>query len=128
MSIDYENPEAFIKWLQGVIDKINKFERQGREAVAKGNQDSYIGIMKQKARLLASLYVKASPYLDNMDSEEAADYAERGLSVYSYNANKALELNSVFYMSALLFPDEYKQGELHNLEIFRDEMKKKLGI
>lgn len=120
--------ENLIKWLQSVIDKINMLEQQGREAVAKGDQTAYIALMREKADLLASLNDKAQPYLDEIDDDDALDYAERGFSTYSYNANKAIELDSVFYMSALLFPVDHKAGERHNLEIFRDDLIKKLGL
>lgn len=118
----------FIEWLQNSIDKINEFESRGRAAVKADDQAAYIAAMRAKAAVLAALNDEAQPFLDEMDDDSALDYAERGLETYSYNAGKALELNSVFYMSALLFPENHKPGERHNLEIFRDEMTKRLGL
>lgn len=121
-------PQHLIKWLQSVIDKINELERQGLEAVETGDQDAYIAIMRAKAEALAALNDEAQPYLDEIDDDEALDYAERGFGAYSHNASKALDLNSVFYMSALLFPEEHQPGDRHNLEIFRDDLIEKLGL
>lgn len=122
------SPSSFISWLQAIIDRINELERLGREAVAKHEQDIYIALMRQKAEVLASLEEEAQPYLAELDNDDALDFAERSLSVYSFNATKALELNSVFYMSALLFPTDHKAGDPNNLELFKDELKKRLGF
>lgn len=121
-------PEHFIKWLQAAIDKINECERLGRKALAAGDQTAYIAAMREKAEILAALNSEAQPYLDEIDDDSALDYAERGLETYSYNAAKAIELNSVFYMSALLFPVGHQPGAPHNLELFRDEMTRRLGL
>lgn len=121
-------PEHFIKWLQKAIDKINEFERQGREAADGCDQRAYIAAMREKAGVLVGLNGEAQPYLDELENADALDYAERGLETYSYNAGKAIELDSVFYMSALLFPVDHKAGEPHNLELFRNELARRLGL
>lgn len=125
---NFHSPSAFIAWLQAIIDRINELERLGREAVAKRDQDIYVALMRQKAEVLAAIEEDAQPYLDELNNDDALDFAERGLSVYAFNANKALELNSVFYMSALLFPTDHRPGDPNNLELFRNELKKRLGL
>lgn len=121
-------PENLITWLQKAIDKINDLEGQGQKAVTKGDEAGYMAIMRDKATVLAALDDEAQPFLDEIDNEDALDYAARSLAAYSSNANQALELDSVFYMSALLFSDDHKAGEPNNLELFRDELIKKLGF
>lgn len=124
-----QNPAAaLLDWLQKKTDRINELERLGRKAVAEGRQADYAAIMRQKAELLAGLEDEARPLLDKIDVDEAASYAERGLGAYSCNANRALEINSIFYMSALLFSDDHQPGQPHNLEIFRDELKRLLEV
>lgn len=48
------------------------------------------------------------------------------LARFTASAENALALDSVFYMSALLFPDEYRDGEPNDLELFRDEIRNQL--
>lgn len=121
-------PGAFLAWLDDKINAVNALEAQGREAGAAGQQQTYSDIMRKKAMLLAELEDEAAPYLDALDKPPVVAFAARALASFSFNANRALEIDSVFYMSALLFPDNHKAGEPNNLEIFRGEIKTRLGL
>lgn len=87
-----------------------------------GGQPGYAAKMREKAELLANLADEAetlSGALDPMLAESAGDQLE----AFSASAANALRIGSVFYMSALLYPDEHKPGEPNNLEILAAEVR-----
>jgi len=45
-----------------------------------------------------------------------------GLKRFADSADNALSLDSVFYMSALLYPEDYHEGEANDLELFAEEL------
>ena len=121
-------PKAFIKMLQGTIDSIGSLEKEAQAAVEKRDNDAYVTYMYQKAKILTGVYDQADSFLDAMDDNDAVNYAERSLLAFAKSAKHALDLDSVFYMSALLYPETHKAGDPNTLEVFRDEMKKRLGL
>lgn len=124
---DY-SPAAFLAWLNGKIDAVNDLEAQGSAAVARGDQAGYSAVMRRKAMLLAALEEEAEPYLEGLENPDSAEFAGSALDSFAFNASRALEIGSVFFMSALLFPDDHQAGEPSNLELFRDALKKRLGL
>lgn len=115
-------------WLQQAVDRINEYEARGRAAAVGGDQAAYCAAMRAKAELLAGLEDEALPYLEEITDETARAYARRGLAAFSRSAGQALDLDSVFYMSALLFPEDHQPGRPHDLELFRDELARLPGI
>jgi hypothetical protein len=56
----------------------------------------------------------------------AARSIKNGLKDFKQRAEQALNLSSIFYLSALLYPEDYKVGERNDLERFVEEIKKNL--
>ena len=56
-------------------------------------------------------------------SETLAAAAGERLNGFSLNASNSLRIGSVFYMSALLYPDEHKPGAPNNLEFLPAEVR-----
>jgi hypothetical protein len=56
-------------------------------------------------------------------AEDAARAIQEGLRRFARSAGTALSLNSVFYMSALLYPEDYCEGEPNDLEAFLEELR-----
>jgi hypothetical protein len=90
--------------------------------LGKGDQTAYQELMREKAQLLASLAEDARPLVLALP-EQRADEADTQLEAFSMSAGNALRIGSVFYMSALLYPDDHKKGEPNNLEIFAAEVR-----
>jgi hypothetical protein len=88
----------------------------------KKDQAGYVAKMKEKAELLAALGDDAEPFVAKLPSAQADAAAER-LEVFSGSAATSLRVNSVFFMSALLYPDEHQPGEPNNLERFAAEVR-----
>ena len=82
--------------------------------------------MRRKAELLASMAEDAKPLLEPFPGETRFNCA-LALEGFSASARMSLRLNSVFYMSALLYPDEHKPGQPDNLTLCIDRMEK-LGL
>ncbi|MCL1916641.1 MAG: hypothetical protein FWG17_08080 [Desulfovibrionaceae bacterium] len=110
---------TFTAWLEQAAAKIAEYERQGRAAL--NDEAAYRAIMREKALYLAGLYAEAQPYLQTLEEKKRLYPASR-LQAFSASAEQALNLGSVFYMSALLFPGDHQPGELNELEKLALEM------
>lgn len=119
------NPQLIkvTEWLTRQHDEIIDHEKKALEYMHAGDIPGYRKEMKAKAAQLAALADNASPVLKDL-SELAKFRIFDKLNEFSQNANMALELDSVFYMSALLYPDDYKNGEPDNLEKYIESLKK----
>lgn len=78
--------------------------------------------MLEKCELLADLPDQAEPYLK--DDDAVSERLRQGLRDFARRANMALDLESIFFMSALLYPDDYQEGEPNDLERFLARFKK----
>lgn len=88
----------------------------------KGDQAGYQAKMREKAELLSALAKDAAKLVKAL-KPGLADAADERLSGFSQNAAMALQVGSVFFMSALLYPDEHTPGEPNNLELFAAEVR-----
>lgn len=108
-------------WLQAQHDQIMREEKDALNAMSQGNIAEYRKKMQRKAEMLADLSEEAEDHLEPLDSSLREMIRQR-LQQFSQSATTALQLDSVFYMSALLYPDEHKKGEPDNLEKFIDSL------
>jgi len=112
----------FVKWLIDRCDQVARLERDAGSALQIADDpELYRRIMWQKALLLESLYEDAQPLLPSLRGDQMRIAADR-LRRFSESAARALELESVFYMSALLFPENHAAGEANDLEAFLAEV------
>lgn len=88
------------------------------------DQKGYEEKMREKAALLAALAEDAAPLLEDVDDETADALASR-LEAFSRSAVNSLRVKSVFYMSALLYPEDYVDGAKNDLENFIDEVRRR---
>ena len=103
-------------WLRERSEAVMECERKAGVALSSDNNESaYRDLMKQKAALLASLAGDAAPLVNALSGPEK-EWARESLDAFSQNARTALRLDSVFYMAALLYPDDHREGEPDNLE------------
>ena len=109
-------------WLQDMCDKVNALEARGRKLLESGDREGYLTVMREKAELLAGLETSGAPHLACLPGR-LREKTRDGLRRFASSAENALSINSVFYMSALLYPEDYKEGEPNDLERFRDELR-----
>ena len=110
--------KTFVEWLRMRSAEVKECERKAGVALYEDNDEvRYRDLMCQKASLLASMAEDADPLLSALSGREKSLARER-LESFSASAKTALRLHSVFYMSALLYPDDHKAGEPDDLENF----------
>ncbi|MBD5553423.1 MAG: hypothetical protein HDQ44_03700 [Desulfovibrio sp.] len=110
-----------IDWLEKRHATIMDYEKVALTLMNAGDIDGYRKNMREKAESLANLAADAQPLLKNLAN---GPKIEAPLERFSDSAATALEIDSVFYMSALLYPDDYKEGEPDNLALFIAGLKK----
>lgn len=104
-------------WLRAQHDNIMKAEQDALALMKSGDIAGYNAKMHEKATLLANLASAAETQLENLNPVIQARLAQ-----FSASAATALDLGSVFYMSALLYPDEHKPGEPDNFQKLIDSL------
>lgn len=85
-------------------------------ALTPGDTPGHNEHMRLKAELLAAMAEDAKPLLEPLPGETRFNYA-LALEGFSASARMSLRLNSIFYMSALLYPDNHKPGQPDNLTL-----------
>ncbi len=115
--------KAVASWLDAEAVKVRDIEKLANSALYENkDEDSYRDLMRQKAMLLASLGDRLEPLIDPLSVEDSLLVKKR-VKRFAMSASKALEIGSVFFMSALLYPDDYKDGEKNDLEDFAERVR-----
>jgi len=98
---------------------IRRLEAEGKEALhGRGDTIAHREKMLEKCELLADLPENLQDVLGAEASSPDGQRLLRGAEGFARRANQALDLESIFYMSALLYPDDYQDGEPNDLERF----------
>ncbi|XPV77234.1 MAG: hypothetical protein ACNI27_04755 [Desulfovibrio sp.] len=100
--------------------EVREIEAKGQVVLhTENDQEMYNELMREKAQVLSGLLDGAT---EAAGEAVLADHPEiqARIAQFSKNAKNALGVGSVFYMSALLYPDDYKDGENNDLENFID--------
>ena len=104
------------EWLRERSDAVKNYERKAEAALYDDNNEAaYRSLMKEKAGLLASIAKDAASLVSSFAGQDRGRVAA-ALDSFSANAQTSLRIDSVFYMSALLYPDDHKKGQPNNLE------------
>ena len=105
-----------VAWLEKMHARVMQAEQAALAVM--GDTPAYTARMQEKARLLASLEEEGEAY-------QLQDQAGHRLHRFSASARNALRIGSIFYMSALLYPEDHKPGQPDDLQVFirrlRDE-------
>lgn len=115
--------KIFIEWLKAQHEEIMGYEQKANEALDNGDKVAYAKYMHEKTFKLKELYARAKAQFPDLPSVEKSA-VEQTLSRFSASAATALHLNSLFYMSALLYRDDHKVGEPDNLEVLIETLEK----
>ena len=117
---------SLVLWLRNRHAEVMATEAQALARLDAGDTTGHNELMRRKAELLSSMAEDAKPLLEPLPGETRFNYA-LALESFSASARMSLRLNSVFYMSALLYPDDHKPGQPDNLTLCIDRMEK-LGL
>ena len=108
---------ALTVWLTEAHCNLKKAENDALAALYENKDEAaYRALMRERAERLATLDVQGQDVLKGVPEPLRTD-VRLTLKRFAGGARKALELDSVFYMSALLYPDEHKAGEPDNMEL-----------
>ena len=113
------NIEIALDMAREAAQTIRQLEAAAMEALGRGDTALHRENMMEKCDILLDLPGNADPYLDG--SDELTGKLRKGLAGFSRKAGQALDLESIFYMSALLYPEDYQEGEVNDLERFLGE-------
>ncbi len=115
---------SFLNFLRNQIKQVNESERNALHRLHNvGDEAGYREGMRTKAELLANLSTAAIPFLDGLPAERRP-MIEHRLDMFSQSARRSLDIGSVFYMSALLYPDDHKPGEPNTLETWLADLER----
>lgn len=110
---------ALIELLEECAQTVRRLEEKADRVIqVDGDQKGYGSIMRQKATLLAELYQTARPLAADLEEE-----VDARLERFSQSAQASLKVGSVFFMSALLYPEAHRAGEPNDLEVFIKRLK-----
>lgn len=110
---------AAIAWLWAEHARIMDAEREALERLEQRDIEGYRQGLRQKAQLVAGLAGKAEADLERFDglTKEQKTGIILALEPFSASAETGIALDSPFYMSALLYPDDHRPGEPDNLRL-----------
>ncbi|GLI34270.1 hypothetical protein [Desulforhabdus amnigena] len=123
--IERENMEKLVRVLETTAAKIRALEAEAKKVLfSEDDKEAYTQKLTNKAFLLTELPEMGEPFLSKMERETAREIGA-ALNDFARRAAQAMEISSIFYMSALLYPDDYKEGDRNDLERFIDRLKEK---
>lgn len=115
--------QKLIQALEAVAQEIRTLEAQGKKALfSHDDKEAYTRKLNEKAFLLMDLPEMAAPFLEKM-GKGTARAIHFVLSDFARRAGQAMELSSLFYLSVLLYPDDYREGDKNDLEKFIGSLK-----
>lgn len=104
-----------VELLTDAAQRIRALEAEARKALYEdGDQAKYRALMAEKCELLVELPDNAMA----LSGGSQADALRAQLASFAQRAGQALDLDSVFYQAALLYPDDYEDGQDNDLEAF----------
>lgn len=112
-----------IEWLRKRHTEVMTVEQAAIQALDHGDTPCHNQKMLEKAKMLASLFDDSKHLLEGLPGELRFNIA-LALEGFAGSARTALQLESVFYMSALLYPDTHKEGEADNLMLCIDKLER----
>ena len=113
----------FADWLTEQCEFLRNIETEAERVLHREKDtEKYTALMRQKTLFLQGLHNDAQSLATTLPAVAAAIAMPR-LEQFSHNAARALKIGSIFYMYALLYPDDHIKGQLNNLELLTDEIR-----
>ena len=120
---DRNSIQKLIQALEAAAQEIRILEAQGKKALfSDDDKETYTRKLNEKAFLLMELPEMAASFLEKIERDAARDI-RFVLNDFARRAGQAMELSSLFYLSALLYPDDYREGDKNDLEKFIRSLK-----
>lgn len=114
--------QKFADWLTERCEFLRNLEQEAQRTLQEDNDtDKYKAMMCQKAMFLQALPEEAEAHMEGVP-DDIADMAAERLDRFSRSASQALSIDSVFFMFALLYPEDHKPGQPNALEVLTAEI------
>lgn len=111
-------PKAALEVAQNAARQVRALEAAALAALHGSNDvAAHRAKMSEKCVVLTSLPEEVEAYLPETPTPETEAFLA-GLEDFARRAGMALSLESIFFMSALLYPDDYQDGDPNDLERF----------
>ena len=117
--------QSLVDFLEEASASVRHLEEAAAAAIQQEDAETYRRLMHDKAELLQGLAHRAESKVEALP-EALRQWVLQRLNRFSASAGQALQLGSVFYMSALLFPEEHQSGQPNDLENFTSEVRGRL--
>jgi hypothetical protein len=111
-----------IKFIEKISVDIKRLEVEGEALIGAEGQRAFQEKMEDKAERLAALSEDAWKLTEKVGGELGTEIA-RSLEQFSMSASAALRIGSVFFMTALLYPEDHQPGEPNDLEVLIEKLK-----
>lgn len=111
-----------IEYLEKVNAEVKRIEAEGDAVLGSSGQDAFRAKLEEKAELLAGLAEDSLELVERVDGGLGDEIAQR-MERFSTSASTALRVGSVFFMTALLYPEDHRPGEPNDLEVFIGELR-----
>lgn len=111
-----------IEFLEKTNADVIRLEAEGEEALQNGGQRDFQIKLEEKAKILSALGENAWKYSEKIEGALGAEISTR-LEQFSTSAGAALRIGSVFFMTALLYPEDHKPGEPNDLETYIEDLR-----
>ncbi|MGE4536798.1 MAG: hypothetical protein AB7D37_06955 [Desulfovibrio sp.] len=113
-------PQAALDMARQAAEAIRRLEAEaGRALHEAGDTAGHRKHLTDKCLTLEGLPGEVADILSASDADGAAAFAA-GLEDFARRAGMALSLESIFFMGALLYPEDYQDGDPNDLERFLD--------
>lgn len=109
--------ERLLTILTAAAEEIHRLENEAKTLLHDtGDISSYRDLLRQKTILLSGLADETAE-VTNLPQQLSTLTQER-IGSFSYEADRALRVDSVFYMAVLLCPEDHKDGMPNELDDF----------
>jgi small-conductance mechanosensitive channel len=102
------------EYLMQTAAQIHALEAKKKQAIAADNKQQYLDCVREKAAILSNLYENAQK--QDVSAVTNAKNILAALHGFSNSAKQALAVNSPWFMSELLYPEDYQENEPNNLD------------
>ena len=101
--------QILIQLLQEIATELRTLERQATQSLSQeNNHELYRKLQEEKTKLLIALPTKVAGHLAELEPQIRLT-VEKGLLEFAEDAQMAQKVNSPFYMSVLLAPEENQE-------------------
>ena len=113
-------PAAALTLALEAAGEVRRLEAEASRALhEEGDTAAHRARLTEKCLALEALPEETAEALKDSDADGAAAF-DAGLEDFARRAGMALSLESIFFMGALLYPEDYQDGDRNDLERFLD--------